>query len=167
MLKPQDIVVLLKVHCWGENWTYQELAKSIKASSSVVYEALKRCEESHLYNAQRRKVLTGALQEFLVHGLKYVFPAQAGALVRGVPTAHSAEPLKDLLMVNDDSAYVWASTQGKIKGQAITPLYHSVPEVVGNDKQFYELLSLVDSLRVGKVREVELATAELNKRLNE
>jgi hypothetical protein len=49
MLKPQDIVVLLKVHCLGENWTYQQLAKSIKASSSVVYEALKRCEESHLY----------------------------------------------------------------------------------------------------------------------
>ena len=84
-----------------------------------------------------------------------------------MPTAHSAEPLKDLLMVNDDSAYVWASAQGKIKGQAITPLYHSVPEVVGDDKRFYELLSLVDSLRMGKVREVELATAELNKRLNE
>lgn len=167
MLKPQDIVVLLKVDCLGEEWTYQELAKSIKASSSVVYEALKRCEECHLYNAQRRIILKGSLLEFLVHGLKYVFPAKAGALVRGVPTAHSAEPLKGLLMVNDDSAYVWASRRGKIKGQGIIPLYHSVPEVVGDDRRFYELLCLVDSLRVGKVREVELAKLELDKRLNE
>lgn len=166
MLKPQDIVVLLKVHCLGDEWTYQQLAKGIKASSSVVYEALKRCEECHLYNSQRRKILTESLLEFLEHGLKYVFPAKGGALVRGVPTAHSAEPLKGLLMVNDNSAYVWASVRGKIKGQEIIPLYHSVPEVVVNDQRFYELLSLVDSLRLGKIREVELAKIELGKRLN-
>ena len=73
---------------------------------------------------------------------------------------------KGLLMVNDNSAYVWASGKGKIKGQEIIPLYHSVPEVVENDKGFYELLSLVDSLRLGRVREVELAKTELGKRLN-
>jgi hypothetical protein len=38
------------------------------------------------------------VEEFLIHGLKYVFPAYPGALVRGVPTAHSAEPLKGLLI---------------------------------------------------------------------
>jgi hypothetical protein len=103
----------------------------------------------------------------LIHGLKYVFPAKAGALVLGVPTAHSAQPLKDLLMVNDDLAYVWAYGKGKVKGQAIIPLYHSVPEVVENDPPFYELLSLVDSLRVGRVREVETATIELSKRLHD
>lgn len=166
MLKPQDIVVLLKVHCLGKDWTYQELAESIQASSSVVYEALKRCHQSHLYNTQRRKLLTGALQEFLVHGLKYVFPASAGVITRGIPTAHSAEPLKDLLLVDPSSTYVWASIHGKVKGQAIKPLYRRVPDIVNQDPQFYELLSLVDSLRVGKIREVEIATAELNKRLN-
>lgn len=167
MLKPQDIVVLLKVHCLGNEWTYQQLAQSIKASSSVVYDALIRCQECHLYNVERRKILKGALLEFLVHGLKYVFPAKVGALVRGVPTAHSAQPLRDLLMVNDDLAYVWAYGKGKVKGQAIIPLYHSVPEVVANDPTFYELLSLVDSLRVGKVREVETAIIELSKRFDD
>lgn len=167
MLKPQDIVVLLKVHSLGSAWTYDELAKSLKTSSSVVYGALQRCEECHLYHAKRRKVLKGALEEFLVHGLQYVFPAKAGALVRGVPTAHSAEPLKGLLMVGDDSAYVWAAGSGKVKGQEITPLYRSVPEVVGDDPLFYELLCLVDGLRVGKVREKELAAIELKKRLYE
>jgi hypothetical protein len=105
------------------------------------------------------------VEEFLIHGLKYVFPAYPGALVRGVPTAHSAEPLKGLLMVDDLNPLVWPSATGKVKGQEITPLYGSVPEVVGADSLFYELLCLVDSLRVGKVREQELAAVELKKRL--
>jgi hypothetical protein len=163
--KPQDIVILLKVHCFGSMWTYDELAKSLKTSSSVVHNALQRCEKCHLYNSRRRKVLKGAVEEFLVHGVKYVFPAYPGGLVRGVPTAHSAEPLKGLLMVDDDNAYVWASAEGRVKGQEITPLYPSVPEVVEEDLLFYELLCLVDSLRVGKVREQELAAKELKKRL--
>jgi len=165
--KPQDIVVLLKVHCLGSMWTYDELAKSLKTSSSVVHDALQRCDKCHLYNSKRRKVLKGAVEEFLVHGLKYVFPVYPGALVRGIPTAHSAEPLKRLLMVDDDNAYVWKLPVGNVKGQEITPLYQSVPEVVEDDLLFYELLCLVDSLRVGKVREQELAAKELHERLYE
>ena len=37
--KPQDIVILLKVHCLNSMWTYDDLAKSLKTSPSVVYEA--------------------------------------------------------------------------------------------------------------------------------
>jgi hypothetical protein len=167
MLKSQDIVILLQVHCLGTTWTYSELAKGLKMSASTVHEALQRCEISHLYNQKKKKILKGALEEFLVHGLKYAFPAEAGAIVRGIPTAHSAEPLKQLLIVDETIPYVWASAKGKIKGQSIIPLYKSVPEVVENeaDSQLYELLCLVDSLRVGKIREQELAGMELNKRL--
>ena len=165
MLKPQDIVVLLKVHSLEGQWTYSELAKSLKMSSSEVHAALKRCSISGLYNEERRRVLKAALEEFLVHGLKYVFPTQPGSLVRGMPTAHSAEPLKDLLMVNDQDVYVWAFGSGKVTGQEIKPLYRSVPEAVEKDPHLYELLCLVDSLRVGKVRERELAADELRKRL--
>ena len=167
MLKPQDIVVLLKVYCWNSEWTYAELAKSLKTSTSVVHDSLQRCEECHLYNVKKRIVLKGALEEFLVHGLKYVFAAKVGSPVRGVPTAHSAEPLKSLLMISDNSVYVWASPQGKIKGLGIKPLYRSVPEVVVQDSRFYEMLCLVDGLRIGKVREQELATLELKKRFHE
>ncbi|ANV89090.1 hypothetical protein [Picosynechococcus sp. PCC 7117] len=167
MLKPQDIVILLQVHCLGTTWTYSELAKSLKMSASTVHEALQRCELSHLYNQNKRRILKGALEEFLVHGLKYAFPAEAGAITRGIPTAHSAEPLKKLLMIEEKNPYVWASAKGKIKGQRITPLYKSVPEVVENEENYrlYELLCLVDSLRIGKIREQELASMELSKRL--
>jgi hypothetical protein len=165
MLKPQDIVVLLKVRGLDEQWTYSELAKSLKMSSSEVHAALKRCSTSGLYNDKRRRVLKPALEEFLVHGLKYVFPTQPGALVRGMPTAHSAQPLKDLLVTSDRDIYVWAFGSGKVKGQEIKPLYRSVPEAVSEDPQLYEMLAIVDALRVGKVRERELAAKELRKRL--
>lgn len=164
MLKPQDILVLLKVYGLKGEWTYSELAKSLKMSSSEVHGALKRCSTSGLYNEKRRRVLKPALEEFLVHGLKYVFPTQPGALVRGMPTAHSAEPLKELLVTSDRNVYVWAFSSGKVKGQEIKPLYRSVPEAVSSDPQLYEMLALVDGLRVGKVRERELAAEELRKR---
>jgi hypothetical protein len=82
-----------------------------------------------------------------------------------MPTAHSAEPLKDLLMTSDRDVYVWAFGSGKVKGQEIKPLYRSVPEAVEKDPQLYEMLAIVDGLRVGKVREQELAAEELRKRL--
>jgi hypothetical protein len=70
-------------------------------------------------------------------------------LERGLPTTHFAAPLKSLLMVSDDNAYMWASPKGKIKGLEIKPLYQFVPDVVTKDFRFYEMLCLVDSLRVG------------------
>ena len=33
------------------------------------------------------------------------------------------------------------------------------------DKLFYELLTIVDTIRVGRVREIKIAIEELNKRL--
>jgi len=62
--KPQDIVILLKVHCLDSMWTYDDLAKSLKTSASVVYEALQRCEQCRLYNSKRRKVLKSAVEEY-------------------------------------------------------------------------------------------------------
>lgn len=173
MLKPQDVVILLKVLCWDRHWTYDQLASSLKTSTSVVHQSLKRCEVSRLYHGNYRlhqyprQVMREALFEFLVHGVKYVFPATVGNVKRGIPTAHSAEPLKDLLMVGESMPYVWAFPKGKVKGQEIQPLYKHLPEVVGEDRRFYEILCLVDALRIGKVREQDLAIAALKERLYE
>jgi hypothetical protein len=165
MLKPQDVVILLKVHCWQGDWTYEQLALSLKTSTSVVYESLKRCEVSRLYHRNHRQVMREALLEFLVHGVKYVFPATVGNLKRGIPTAHSAELLKSLLVVSEPMPYVWAFSRGKVKGQEIKPLYKQLPEIIGDDRRFYELVCLVDALRIGKVREQELAITVLKERL--
>ena len=57
------------------------------------------------------------------------------------------------------------SAKGKLKGQAVNPLYKSVPEAVLNDPKLHELLALVDAIRVGNVREKKLAVGELKERI--
>jgi hypothetical protein len=42
---------------------------------------------------------------------------------------------------------------GVVRGQAIAPLYRSVPQAASNDPKLYALLSLIDAIRVGRVRE--------------
>ena len=166
MLKPQDILALLKVHSWDStNWTYSSLAQSLGMSASEVHAALERCEAAGLYNGENRRILKQAVLEFLVHGLRYVFYAQPGPLSRGLPTAHSAEPLKSKLVASPSEVYVWPDPQGAVRGQAITPLYRSVPQAASNDPKLYALLSLIDAIRVGRVREQRLARGELEKLL--
>lgn len=105
-----------------------------------------------------------SFNEFLVYGLKYVFPTEPGAIVRGVPTAHSASPIKEHISSGTD-VYVWPYSKGNTRGQAIEPLYQTIPESVQEDKLFYELMAIVDTFRVGRVREINIAIVELEKRL--
>lgn len=164
-MKSQDIIILLKIFLLKkENWTYADLSESLKMSTSTIFAALNRAKESGLYNKTTKLVYTEALLEFLIHGLKYVFPAHAGRLVKGIPTAHSAPPLANLIVAEKD-IYVWKEVKGKIRGQAIVPLCKQVPQIIENDADMYELLALIDALRVGKARERDLAEAELIKRI--
>jgi hypothetical protein len=52
-----------------------------------------------------------------------------------------------------DENYVWPSADGKVKGQAIVPLYPNQVMAAMNDERLYDKLALVDAIRVGKVRE--------------
>ena len=109
--------------------------------------------------------MRSALLEFIVHGLKYVYPVQPGPLCRGIPTAHSAPPLAGKMVSNEADEYVWPDDRGDRRGQAITPLYESAPQAAKKDPRLHELLALVDALRVGHAREQALAANELKRRL--
>ncbi len=61
--------------------------------------------------------------------------------------------------------YVWPDAEGKKKGQAILPLCRSVADAIAKDQLLYELLALVDAIRLGNPREVEVAVTELQKRM--
>jgi hypothetical protein len=100
----------------------------------------------------------------LIHGLKYIYPVEPGKMVRGIPTAHSINPLKEQI-VNAGEIYVWAHPQGTVRGVEIEPLYKAVPYAARQDQELYELLGLVDALRVGRVREQQLAADFLRQRL--
>src|SRR5262249_5021786 len=106
-----------------------------------------------------------SLEEFLVHGLKYAFPAERGALTRGVATSYGAPPLNAVLRAPDEPIPVWPCAEGKQRGISLSPLYKSAPIAALRDTSFHELLALVDALRDGRARERKLAEAELHRRL--
>lgn len=163
-MKEQDLVILLKkLTPKGRELSVRKLAEELGMSASSVSESLERSKQAQLIDRNKKRVNLLALQEFLIHGLAYVFPAQAGRVGRGVPTYVSASPLKEQLAANAD-AYVWHDVHGTARGQQIEPLYPSVPEAVQRDEELYELLVIVDALRMGRAREKEIAVNELNKR---
>ena len=95
-LHPQDIVVVLKLVAHGDTskrWTYAELGKDLVMSASQVFRSVERAEAARLLvapsipsssDAKRKLPLTWMwpnrvhLKEFLIHGVKYSFPAQRG-----------------------------------------------------------------------------------------
>jgi len=162
-MRPQDIVVLLKILSWSEetSWRYADLGAALHISQSEIAEALNRSMQARLIDSQKRKVFKESLLEFLVHGIKYVFPAHPGAVLRGIPTAHSAPPLSQLIEGSEE-AYVWPSATGNMRGQAIVPLYGQVSRAIAQDPLLYEMLALVDALRVGRIREQGLAIKTLS-----
>ena len=166
-MRPQDVVILLKKTTKdGKRLLNKDIAASLKISASEVSEALERCRIAKLIDRNKQKVNIIALEEFLVHGLKYVFPVQPESVVRGIPTAFSATPIKEQLSQGKEK-YVWAYKNGTERGQRIEPLYKSVPEVINRDTELYELLVIVDALRIGKTREIEIAKVELKKYFQE
>ena len=166
VMKPQDVVVLLKkLTPQGRGMLGKDIASSLQISASEVSEALERCRIAGLVDESKKDVRKLALMEFLVSGLKYAFPVEAGRVIRGVPTASSASPMKELLN-NNNELYVWPSKTGNARGQAITPLYPTVPNAVAQDSELYQLLVLVDSLRLGRAREAGVARQKLEEIFN-
>ena len=165
-LKPQDIVILLKLVSLGDRpWSYNVLAVELAMSPSEVHSGVKRAAAARLLDPQRNVPILRALQEFLVHGVKYAFPPDRGPLTRGFPTAYAAPPLNSLIVLPDEPPPVWPDPEGKVRGYAFSPLYPSVPKAAALDPALYELLALVDAIRDGRARERELAIKELTARL--
>ncbi len=170
ILKPQDVVVLLKLVAIGqEPWTFQRLAVELSISQSEVHAGVRRAVAARLMSdattASGRPVRE-ALLEFLVHGVKYAFPPERGALTRGVPTGYAAPPLNKLIVGSSDPPPVWPYAEGSVRGLAFAPLYPSVPVAALQDSRLYELLALVDAIRDGRARERNLAAKELESRLD-
>jgi len=164
VMKPQDVLLLLKISSLDNKpWRQKIIAEELSMSQSEISESVSRSKYAGLLDPKGKKVMRLALMEFIQYGLRYVFPQKPGPVVRGVTTAHSASPLKEHIQSSED--YVWPYGKGTVRGHSIIPLYPSVPEAALKDKRLYELLVLVDALRVGRAREKEIAIHELNLRL--
>lgn len=165
-MRPQDVVILLKLSIMSsDNLRFADISEALTISASEVSESLERSRLARLISEDKRELYRSSFFEFLVSGLKYVFPVSPGATVRGMATAHSAPPLNNVIVAQND-LFVWPTPRGTVRGQSIIPLYKTVPEAALRDNKLYELLALTDAIRVGRAREVNLAIEEIKKRFN-
>lgn len=169
ILKPQDVVVLLKLVALGpEPWTFQRLAVELSLSQSEVHAGVRRALSARLMTSATSasgRPVRAALLEFLVHGVKYAYPPARGELTRGVPTGYAAPPLSKVIVGSSDPPPVWPFREGTVRGHAFAPLYRTVPQAALRDAALYELLALVDAIRDGRARERRLAAEALESRL--
>jgi hypothetical protein len=163
-MKPQDIVVLAKIICMGnDGYIQMALAETLYMSQSEISSSLKRSSYAGLLIDKGQEVERKLFFDFIQYGLSVVFPEHPGAIVRGTVTAHSAPPL-DIEFLSDEK-YVWPYAKGLSRGQSIIPLYPTVPQAAKLDYNLHELLALFDAVRVGRAREKNKALEILEQKL--
>jgi hypothetical protein len=167
MLKGEDIVLLLKLTHQSPDWTVRALEWETTIPKSVVQRSLKRLWQAGLFDRRRRTANVSQTEEFLIHGLKYVFPGSVSGESRGFATAWGAQPLANKLATPpDDVPPVWPSAEGDTRGLALEPLHPSVVEAAERDPLLREQLTLVDAIRIGDARIRGLAADLLIERLS-
>ncbi len=188
MMKGQDVAVLLKLASLeddakdrghdsppaglaaGEDpYSVRALEAALGISKTEISASLKRSIASGLAIKDRKtgrpKPSRRHLREFIIHGLKFVFPAKPGAMQRGLPTAFAAPVLRESLHSAGSLIYVWPYAPAKEMGQSVEPLFKSVPEACKTDSRLYAFLALVDAIRIGNQRESMHAADLLAQRL--
>jgi hypothetical protein len=165
----QDIALLLKICLLkGPKILSKVLAEELFLSPAEVSKSLNRCKDSGLlyWSDLEKRVNRSALLDFLAYGMRHVFPPKRGALVRGLPTAVAAEPLKSRFVEDGEPPPVWPYPEGTVRGLSFSPLYKGAPKAALFDPRLYELLALCDAIRSGRTRERVLAVELLREALN-
>ena len=157
-LLPQDILIMIKLAVsTSQDWSYNTIAYELGMSPSMAFSGVKRASQARLFDSNRRRPLRKALEEFLIHGVKYSFPPDIGSMTRGIPTAFASPALRNHFAYDPEDIYVWPHPKGHERGIGFSPLYKSIPEVAMKDEKLYAALGLVDALRLGRAREIKLA----------
>ena len=157
-LLPQDVLIMIKLAVSShEGWTYNKIAHQLDMSPSMAHSGVKRATQARLFDPNRKRPRRKALEEFLIHGVKYSFPPDIGSMTRGIPTAFASPALRNHFAYDSEDIYVWPHPKGQERGISFSPLYKSIPEVAMKDKKLYAALGLVDAIRLGRAREIMLA----------
>jgi hypothetical protein len=164
-MKSQDIIVAIRLLILnGKKSSFAELANFLKISVSEAHGAAQRLKESYFLDSFTGMIRKTALEEFLLHGIQYVFPASQDKPARGMLTGYSSPFMKDDFNAdNSVEFFVWPYSFGKDRGISIKPLYRTVPEICSKDKVLYHWLAVIDMLRMNRAREREVAIKHLKK----
>lgn len=176
-MKPQDILVLLQLVTYGDElWSYAGLAENVSISVGEAHHSVERLQLAGLVRHRLRgpsvpkratvragidmAVARPAALEFLVHGLRYVYPPEYSGVGRGLPTASAAPGLAGLLVATEPPV-VWPFAKGDVRGQLLEPFHPSMPDAAARDPGLYRLLAIAELLRIGSARERSVAADAL------
>ena len=175
MLKPHDIIVALKLLRPDPATalpTYASLSTMVGLSASETHASVARglaaglLRRSHGSGRGMPLANQSALREFLVHGLKYVWPGERGPITRGIPTSTSNPAVAALLSVPAPAVIlIWPHAEGTARGETVEPLHPRATVLCANDPDLYLWLSLIDVIRLRAGREAALAASEIERRL--
>ena len=135
MLRSFDIAVLLKLTLPGAaESSFQKLASELHVASSEVHGAVKRARLSGLMQHDGpKKVNRSALLELLGHGMRYVYPAVRGELMRGVATSFAAEPSEERnSQIVEMKCLFGLMCLGKVRGYSFEPIYKHAAEAASS-----------------------------------
>jgi hypothetical protein len=148
-----DLVVLVGLLRPGlaRDWSVRSLAAELELPSAAVQRSLARLGETPVYNQRLRRVNRTAAEELLTRAVPYIAPGRLGAPTRGMPTAWAAPPL-DQRIGGDELPPVWPDPRGTTRGLAVEPLHEAALRAAGADPWLYEMLALIDGVRLGDAR---------------
>ena len=164
-LRPFDVAVALRLLLVPEE-RYEPLAEALATSTSAVHRAVARLQHAGLCKPASRTIARPALREFLLHGVRYAFPAMHGPEKLGAPTAWGHPAVAALFTDGVElRPLVWAVDGGTVRGDSLVPLFSGVPAVAAKDARMHELLASVDALRAGGPRERRVVGDALGERV--
>jgi len=174
-LKPQDVLVLLKLSVWGDRlWRQEDLAGELGMVQSQVYSSLKRADECGLYKYEDKHVNKAALVEIVVHAVRFLVPGSLGPRTRGMPTAWGHRGAFACLASGVFEPPVWPirprsnhpfGLDSAVDGVAVEPLHEKAPGAAMRDPKLYELLAAIDAMRIGRARDLAVARDLIRHRL--
>jgi hypothetical protein len=158
--KAQDVLVALKLLTIGdEPWSFTRLSSSLDLSVGASHNAIVHLRAAGLVFERKGAAVIARrrLADFLVHGVPAVFYPVRGGITRGMPTSIYAPMLAKLALPENKKEgaipVVWPSPTGTVRGESLAPLYDTVPKAAQTDLALYELLALLDGVRVGRGKE--------------
>ena len=163
-LRPSDLVVACQLAI-APHEQFTILAESTALSVGECHNAVRRLRLARLILADERRPSNEILCRFLIEGASFAFPPIVGAQTIGVPTAHSSPVFRAI--VQSTQGFVWPYADGAVRGQSLIPLFPGAPALSEWNQPLYELLTIIDAVRVGTTRVRTLAAELLRERLSD
>jgi len=171
-LRPQDVLLACKLFAAGErrqDLAYSGLASDLGLSTGEVHNSVERCRQSQVLAASGFQVVKRDLVDLLTYAVPRIYYATRGGLGAGVLTGIYAPPLREEYVARSGgpsrTAQVWPFSSSSEQGETLSPIYPTVPHACLKDPIVYELLALVDVMRVGSRTERGWASSDIERRI--